>query len=114
MSGSRRNRKLTGAERRKAFTRDDTPGQPSLWQRADCCGATIAANPDRMGSRWADVHEPGCPAPWEALGLDGEPAEVYPGAPGMPEGTRLRAVNRMPGAVPASPEHAAPYRGSAR
>lgn len=109
MGKSRRYRQ-GGAERRKNFTADTSPAIPSLWQRARCCGATIAADPSRMSRRWSDVHEPGCPAPWEALGLDGPPRDVYPGAPGVPPGTYLNAVNRRPGAVPAQPEHASARR----
>ena len=110
MSKSRR-RRTRGPERRAIF-RESTASAPlrSLWQRADCCGAMIAADPGRMGSSWADVHEPGCPAPWEALGLDGEPREVWPGAPYLPDVPRLRAVNRRPGSRPASPEHLAAVR----
>lgn len=108
MSGTRRNRKLDPAQRRKAFTRGTA--QPSRWQLAECCGATIAADQARMGSRWADVHEPGCRVPWDRLGLDGEPREVYPGAEYLPEGSRLRAVNRQSGSVPANPDHLAAQR----
>lgn len=109
MGKSRRYRQ-DGAERRRSFAGSTVPVRPSLWQRAQCCGAMIAADPARMGSTWADVHEPGCGAPWEALGLDGPARDVYPGAPGVPSGERLRAVNRRPGARPASPEHQAPLR----
>lgn len=91
MSGTRKYRNLAGPARRKAFTRG---AAGSKWDRAQCCGAVIAADPARMGRRWADVHEPGCPVPWETLGLDGPPRPVYPGAPGIPPGIRLRAVNR--------------------
>jgi hypothetical protein len=111
VSGARKYRSR-GAERRKAFSSGRTqPSQPSLWQRAECCGAMIAADPDRMARDWADVHEAGCRAPWDQLGLDGLPREVYPGAGWLPEGTRLRAVNRKAGVVPARPQHAAAYRG---
>jgi hypothetical protein len=87
-----------------------TPASPplrSLWRRAPCCGATISADRDRMGTWWADVHEPGCRVPWEELGVSGEPFEVYPGAPQIPDGARLRAVNRKPGSWPANREHIA-------
>ena len=97
MGKSRRHRQ-SGAERRSLFTRPGTP-RPSLWQRARCCGATIAADRSRMGSNWSDVHEPGCPAPWSELGLPGPARDVYPGAPGIPPGGRLRSVNRAPGMV---------------
>jgi hypothetical protein len=110
MSNSRKYRKTDGPARRRAFTTSAAPVLPSLWQRAGCCGAVIAADPSRMSKTWADVHEPGCPAPWEALGLDGEPREVYPLAPYLPAGTRLRAVNRSPGRAPASPGHQAALR----
>jgi hypothetical protein len=109
MGKSRRYRQ-DGAERRRSFTAGTAPGLPSLWQRAQCCGATIAADLSRMSRQWADVHEPGCPAPWEALGLDGPPRDVYPGAPWVPAAGRLRAVNRRPGSRPASPEHQAAQR----
>lgn len=109
MGKSRRYRQ-GGAERRKSFTTPPAPPRPSLWQRAECCGATIAADPGRMGRGWSDVHEPGCPAPWEALGLDGPPREVYPGAPYLPAVPRLRAVNRRPGSVPVQPGHLAAQR----
>lgn len=106
MGKSRRYRQ-DGAERRRSFTTGTAQGLQSLWQRARCCGATIAADPARMSRNWADVHEPGCPAPWEALGLGGPAREVYPGAPWLPAGDRLRAVNRRPGSVPASGHQAA-------
>jgi hypothetical protein len=109
MSKSRRNR-AGGAERRRIYSGTGEPSLRSLWQRAECCGATIAADPGRMGSGWADVHEPGCPAPWTALGLDGTARDVYPGAPYLPDVPRLRAVNRRPGARPATPEHEAAQR----
>ena len=109
MGKSRRYRQA-GAGRRRNFSGSTAPVTPSRWQRARCCGATIAADPSRMGRRWSDVHEPGCPAPWEALGLDGEPFDVYPGAPGIAYEGRLRAVNRRPGSVPAQPEHASARR----
>jgi hypothetical protein len=108
MSKSRRYRQ-SGAERRRTFAGNPPPSLPSLWQRADCCGAMIAADPGRMGKSWADVHEPGCTAPWEALGLDGPARDVYPGAAYLPPG-RLRAVNRSPGRLPANPGHQAAQR----
>jgi hypothetical protein len=100
MSKSRRNR-AGGPERRRIFSGPGEPPLRSLWQRARCCGATIAADPARMGRAWADVHEPGCPAPWEALGLDGPARDVYPGAPYLPDVPWLSAVNRRPGPAPA-------------
>lgn len=109
MSKSRRNR-ATGAERRKAYAGGSRPALRSPWQRAECCGSMIAADPGRMGSRWADVHEAGCPVPWEALGLGGPPRQVYPGAPYLPAGIRLRAVNRKAGVLPANPQHLAAQR----
>lgn len=109
MGKSRRYRK-DGAERRRSSTASTVPERPSLWQRARCCGAVIAADPGRMSRNWADVHEPGCTVPWEALGLDGEPREVYPGAPYLPPGDRLRAVNRSPGRQPAVSGHQAAVR----
>lgn len=96
MGKSRRYRQ-TGPERRKSFTTGTARGLQSLWQRAQCCGAVIAADASRMSRNWADVHEPGCPVPWEALGLDGPPRDVYPGAPYLPGGVYLRAVNRRSG-----------------
>jgi len=112
MGKSRRYRQ-GGPERRRAFSGSTAPARPSLWRRAECCGATIAADRSRMGRDWADVHEPGCREPWRQLGLDGEPREVYPLAPYLPAGRRLRAVNRMPGSVPAQPDHRAALRGQA-
>lgn len=109
MGKSRRYRQ-DGAERRRSFTASTSPALPSLWQRAGCCGATIAADRSRMHRNWADVHEPGCRAPWEALGLPGPARDVYPGAPGIPPGQRLRAVNRRPGSVPVQDGHQAAVR----
>lgn len=111
MSGSRKYRRQGPAERRKAFTSGPPPRLMSAWKRAECCGALIAAAPARMGKDWADVHEPGCPVPWEILGLPGRPRQVYPGAPYLPPGARLRAVNRKPGRIPARLSHLAPIRG---
>jgi len=110
MGKSRRYRQ-DGPERRKAFSGSTAPARPSLWRRAECCGATIAADRSRMGRDWADVHEPDCRVPWEILGLGGEPREVYPLAPYLPAGRRLHAVNRMPGAQ--SARHQAALRRQA-
>jgi hypothetical protein len=109
MSRTRRYRGQGASQRRRAFgrTRQETA---SRWQRAQCCGATIAADPARMAGRWADVHEAGCGVPWQLLGLPGEPREVYPGAPGVPDGIWLPAVNRKAGRPPANPRHAAAVR----
>lgn len=109
MGKSRRHRS-TGPERRRKFTAGTSPSLPSRWQRCTLCGATIAADPSRMGKQWADVHEPGCPVPWDQLGLGGPPCEVWPGAPRIPAGSRLRAVNRRPGAVLVSPGYLAAMR----
>jgi hypothetical protein len=112
MSDTRRHRKTVPQRRRREYR---TPAaRPSLLIRAQCCGAMIAADPSRMRGNWIDVHESGCRVPWEALPRDlredgGEPRDVWPTAPWLPaEGLRLTAVNRRPGARPASPGHAAP------
>ena len=113
MSEGKRRRNLDRARRERAqrASRSTRSGKPparrSRFQRAECCGAMVAADPGRMGRDWADVHEDGCTAPWEALGLDGEPRPVFPGAPWLPAGLQLRAVNRKAGSAPASPQHAA-------
>jgi hypothetical protein len=108
MSRSRKYRNTDPRQRRREH-RTPPPSPRSLWVRAACCGALIAADPARMGKGWADVHEAGCRVPWDALHLDGEPREVHPAAPWLPSGARLRAVNRAPGSRPANPDHAAPH-----
>jgi hypothetical protein len=116
MSRTRRYRSTDNRQRRREYRTPRQVPQRSRLQRAQCCGAMIAADPARMHGNWADVHEPGCRVPWEALPPDvrddgGEPRDVYPFAPWLPPaGLRLTAVNRRPGARPANPDHAAPVR----